>query len=107
VYDDRYLTIRLATPDDARALRRLAEIDSAARLTGRALLAEVDGVAAAAISLETGAAVADPFQYTADIVRMLRLRRDQLTRQGGRGPLRSLPRLPRVVARPGVTRPGM
>jgi hypothetical protein len=88
--DDRHLTIRTATPDDARALRRLAELDSVPRPTGRALLAESDGVLLAAVSLETGSVIADPFQHTANVVRVLRLRRYQLTRQGGRCSLRSL-----------------
>jgi hypothetical protein len=92
MYNDRYLTIRAATPDDARTLRRLAELDSAPRLAGPALLAEIDGAAVAAVSLASGAVVADPFRHTADIVRMLRLRRYQLVRQGGRRPLRSVVR---------------
>jgi hypothetical protein len=84
------LTIRAASPDDSRVLQKLAELDSAPRLTGRALLAEADGVAIAAISLETGAVVADPFTPTATAVRVLRLRRYQLTRQGGHWPRRPL-----------------
>jgi hypothetical protein len=99
IHDDEYVTIRVATPDDARTLRRLAALDSAPRLTGRVFLAEVDGVPLAAVSLETGAVTADPFRHTADLVRMLRLRRCQLTRQGGRRPLQSLLRRSRAGAR--------
>jgi hypothetical protein len=77
------LTIRLAGPDDAGALRRLAALDSARPLRGRVLLAELDGAPLAAVSLETGAATADPFEYTVDAVRLLSLRRYQLLRQGG------------------------
>jgi hypothetical protein len=40
MHDDNYVTIRVATPDDDRDLRRLAELDSAPRLSGRVLLAE-------------------------------------------------------------------
>jgi hypothetical protein len=82
IHDDEYVTIRVATPDDARTLRRLAALDSAPRLTGRVFLAEVDGVPLAAVSLEAGAVTAD-----------------QLTRQGGRRPLQSLLRRSRAGAR--------
>jgi hypothetical protein len=88
--DGHDLTIRAATPDDIRDLQRLAALDSAPRLRDRALLAEAGGVPIAAVSLETGAVVADPFMHTADAVRLLRLRRYQLTRQGGHWPRRSL-----------------
>jgi hypothetical protein len=87
--DDRELVIRLADSQDA-VLLRLAALDSARPLTGRALLAEADGVPVAAVSLETGHVVADPFQHSAAAVRALRLRRYQATRQGERWPLRSL-----------------
>jgi hypothetical protein len=96
---DDYATIRLATTDDDRALRRLAELDSAPLLSGRVLLAEVDATPLAAVSLGTGAAIADPFRDTAHLVRMLRLRRYQLTRQGGaRRSLRSALRPARADA---------
>jgi hypothetical protein len=81
--NDQRLTIRAALADDARALRRLAELDSAVPLAGRALLAELDGVPVAAVALESGSVVADPFQHSAAAVRLLRLRRYQLMRQGG------------------------
>jgi hypothetical protein len=97
MHDDQYVTIRVATPDDARTLRCLAELDSAPRLTGRVLIAEADGVPLAALSLETGAVAADPFRHTAHLVRMLRLRRYQVTRQSGRRPLRSLLRRSRAL----------
>ncbi len=74
----RTLTIRPATPRDADALRWLAQLDSARPLAGRALVAESDGVPLAAVSLETGSVIADPFRHTADAVRMLVLRREQL-----------------------------
>jgi hypothetical protein len=96
---DESLTIRWASPDDAGALRRLAQLDSARPLHGRVLLAELGGAPLAAVSLETGRATADPFEHTADAVRLLRLRRYQLLRQGGDvGPARSL--LRRLVPNP-------
>jgi hypothetical protein len=92
---DRPLTIRIATPEDADALRRLAELDSSAPITGRALLAELDGEPIAAASLENDAVIADPFTPSAYAVRMLTTRRHQLTRPSrrqrrlSRGPLPS------------------
>jgi hypothetical protein len=96
---DHSLTIRTAIPDDSGALRRLAELDSARPLSGSVLIAELDGAPLAAVSVETGAATADPFQHSADAVRLLRLRRYQLLRQGGDvAPARSL--LRRLVPNP-------
>jgi hypothetical protein len=77
------LTIRTAEPQDRSTLRRLAGLDSARPLPGRVLIAESDEGPMAAVSLETGAVTADPFRYTERAVRMLRLRRYQLLRQGG------------------------
>lgn len=93
---DHDLTIRADTPRDADALARLAWLDARRRLRGRALLAERDGYAIAAVALTSGAIVADPSHPTAAAVRALRRRRYQLLRQGGDvAPLRSL--LPRLA----------
>ena len=73
------VTLRVAVPADEAALRRLAELDSVARPAGRTLLAEVDGVPVAAIALERGDLVADPFVPTAEVVELLRTRAAQLT----------------------------
>jgi hypothetical protein len=87
------LSFRLATTDDGHTLQRLAVLDSAAPLSGRVLLAEADGAPMAAVSLSSGAVIADPFEPTADAVRLLELRRYQLTRQDGNvAPARSLVR---------------
>jgi hypothetical protein len=80
---ERPLTIRLAAPNDRATLQRLSALDSAPPMRGHVLLAESDGVPVAAISVHTGLVAADPFQRTADAVRLLRLRRYQLVRQGG------------------------
>ncbi len=67
------ITIRLAARDDQLALARLAALDSADRVpAGPLLLAEVAGELRAALSLEDGAAIADPFYPTAHIVELLR-----------------------------------
>jgi hypothetical protein len=94
---DRPLTIRMAAPEDADALRRLAELDGAAPLSGRVLLAEFDGAVTAAASLDGGKVVADAFTPSAYAVRMLTVRRYQLMRSGREGgPIRfrSAPRIP-------------
>ena len=66
--------MRLATEDDADALRRLAALDSARPLTGEVLIGEIDGVPAVARSLETGRTIADPFQPTDRLRAYVRLR---------------------------------
>ena len=65
------ITIRRATPADAVALQRLAQLDSALSLTGEILLAERGARVVAAIELAGGSTIADPFSRTADIARML------------------------------------
>jgi hypothetical protein len=102
---DRALTIRLASPKDAAALRELAVLDSSPPLGGRVLLAELDGAVIAAASLDGGAVIADPFTPSAYAVRMLTTRRYQLMRQRDHraSTLRRRPRLapdlPLVVRR--------
>lgn len=66
------ITIRQATSDDAFALRRLALLDDRAALHGDVLLAEQAGEVRAAVSLESGRAIANPFAPTAALVEMLR-----------------------------------
>jgi len=66
------LTIRMAVSDDATALSRLAQLDSA-RPPGsaRMLVAEQGGELRAALPLDGGPAIADPFYPTADLVAVL------------------------------------
>ena len=67
------ITIRLAHAGDEPDLRRLAALDSAEGPPPSPLmLAEVDGAIRAALSLRDGAAIADPFYPTAQIVELLR-----------------------------------
>lgn len=66
--------IRLATHEDERALRELAELDSQKPITERALVGEINGRVAAALSLSDGRIVADPFQATSHLAAQLRLR---------------------------------
>ncbi len=75
----RHITVRVATDADRLALDRLAAVDSADRAPDRALVAEVDGTPVAAVSIDGRDAIADPFERTAEIVEMLRLRVRQLS----------------------------
>jgi hypothetical protein len=67
------ITIRQATTDDAFALRRLAALDDRPALRGEVLLAEHAGELRAALSLQNGRTVANPFAATAALVEMLRM----------------------------------
>jgi hypothetical protein len=81
------ITIRLATPDDHLALWRLAALDSTDSVpSGRVLLAEVGGELHAALSLEDGSAIADPFHPTLHVLELLRIhaREDEARRAPGR-----------------------
>jgi hypothetical protein len=84
------LTIRRATDSDAFALRRLAAIDSASPPTGDVLLAEMDSELWAAVSLDTGDAIADPFRPSGELVDLLRFRAGRMT---GHPHIRPLARL--------------
>lgn len=87
------LTLRPATASDAAEVSRLAQLDSAPIPAGDLLLALVDDRPMAALSLETGAVVADPFSPTADLVAMLRERAANLREAGAGGRGRSTRRL--------------
>lgn len=75
------LVIRLAVRADEKELRRLAHMDSARPLSGQTLLAEQGGSVVAAVSLDDGTAIADPFVASADAVAMLRVRAAQLSKR--------------------------
>ncbi|MCW2995420.1 MAG: hypothetical protein JWQ18_2915 [Conexibacter sp.] len=72
------VTIRPALADDAGAVARLAALDSARVPEGPLLLAEIDGEPWAALTLEDGRPIADPFRPTAALVDLLRRRAAQL-----------------------------
>jgi hypothetical protein len=96
----RQYTIRPATPADDGELRRLAILDSQPSLAGESLVAEFDGRIAAAVAMDGGRAIADPFLPTAALVVALRTTRANHLRRGAMPSLRD-----RVVAtlRPAVT----
>jgi hypothetical protein len=68
------LTIRRAAAADEFAVRRLAALDSAFPPTGDVLLAEMGDELWAALSVDTGHAIADPFRPSGDLIDLLRLR---------------------------------
>jgi hypothetical protein len=72
------VVIRAARDADVAALHDLAELDSAAPLTGPVLVAIVDGRPWAAVGLHDGRAIADPFRPSGAAVELLRLRVAQL-----------------------------
>lgn len=103
------IELRPAHPDEADVVRWLAQLDDAPMLSGEVLLAVVDGEAVAALSLQDGRVVANPFVRTEDAVALLRLRASHLSRlplaRRGAGKGRwGLPKLPRRP-RGGLLRP--
>jgi hypothetical protein len=89
------VVIRMATAGDRNSLERLAQLDSTDPPTGGTLIAELRERAVAALSLNDGTAIADPFVPTSDIVALLRLRATQLNAQRRRS---HLPRFVRAEA---------
>jgi hypothetical protein len=91
------VVLRRAQRQDANALDRLAALDGVRRPAGELMLAEVEGEILAAVPVEGGRAIADPFRPTADLVDLLRARTLLLA---GRAEIRGLRRLrPRLRLR--------
>ena len=84
MYPSHSIVIRHSVEADVRTLAGLAILDSREELRGPALLAEVDGVARAAIDLSDGSVAADPFHPTTELVELLRLRAGSLVEHNGR-----------------------
>ena len=78
------VTIRHAHPADLRALERLAALDSRRLPSGELFVAELDGQLVAAVSIDTGAVIADPFEHTAAIVDSLRVQASRRSRPARR-----------------------
>jgi hypothetical protein len=72
------VTIRRSTQADLAALGRIAQLDSQPLPNQPVLVAELGGEMVAALAVETGTVVANPFRHTAQVVALLRLRADQL-----------------------------
>lgn len=100
MYAGNTYKIRMATDDDAEALRRLAELDSQRPLGGRLMIGELDGAPAAALSLSTGRTIADPFRPTAHLVASMRTRAAGVVAVERKPSLRDRLRPLRLDARP-------
>jgi hypothetical protein len=90
------VVIRPADARDDAALVRLASLDSKRVPAGHVLVAEVAGELQAAMAVDSGAVIADPFRATADLVSMLEVHTESLREQPELGALARL--LPRRVA---------
>jgi hypothetical protein len=71
--------VRFARPDEVGTLRDVAELDDAPQLAGEILVATIDADVVAALSLEDGRVVANPFVRTSDAVELLRSSATALT----------------------------
>jgi hypothetical protein len=78
------IELRVAQPEDDYYVSRLAQLDDAPLPVAPVLLALVDGEAVAALSLNDGRVVANPFVATEKVVTLLRLRATQLSGQRNR-----------------------
>ena len=76
MYSANAYSIRRTTEADEPALRRLADLDSQRPLEGPALIGEIGGRPAGAVSLADGRVIADPFQTTVHLRQMLHMRFD-------------------------------
>lgn len=72
------VVIRHARSRDARSIRDLEALDSHALGEGERLVAEVDGLVVAAIAVADDTVAADPFEHTANVSALLRIRARQL-----------------------------
>jgi hypothetical protein len=88
------ITIRRSTDEDRLAIDELAALDSRRPPRGKALLAFIGTELRAALPLDGGEAIADPFHHTAELVDLLRVRATQ-----------ELQRRSRRAGRPAALRP--
>jgi hypothetical protein len=89
---EKTLTIRPADLADLAGLDRLAALDSASPPTGDVLVAEVGGELWAALEIDSGTAIADPFRPSGELVELLRLHAGRETRTERHALGRLLPR---------------
>jgi hypothetical protein len=71
------IIIRRSTDEDRLAIAELAALDSRRAPQGGVLLAFVGTELRAALPLDGGEAIADPFHHTAELVDLLRVRTPQ------------------------------
>jgi hypothetical protein len=75
------VTLRLASADDEREIRRLAALDTSPTPAAPALLATENGTLVAALSLVDGVAVANPFVPSQGALDLLRIRAAHIRRE--------------------------
>jgi hypothetical protein len=80
--------IRPAQQSDAPTLAWLAALSSQPAVARPALIGDIDGIPAAAISLVNGRVVADPFRPTSTLCADLRLHRSGWRARAGRDAVR-------------------
>jgi hypothetical protein len=77
------VTVRRFAERDIDAIQRLAALDEKPIPSGGVLVAEQDGELVAALPLNGGQALADPFKPTADVVELLKVSARQLREASG------------------------
>ena len=87
------ISLRLASAADQRALRRIADRDSAPIPPAPCLIAARDGEVLAGRSLRNGHAIADPFTETAGLASLLARRAGELTPAATETPADAAPAL--------------
>jgi hypothetical protein len=95
--DDDGLTVRAATQQDSEAVRLLAALEGVQAPRGQVLVAQVGDEIRAALPLDGGRPLADPFQPSAHIVELLELRARQLRATQGHEHASWLPRIRGVL----------
>ena len=78
---DTRVTFRHAGPADAQALTELAQLDSSRAPRGDVIVADAGGELWAAVSLEDGHAVANPFRPSGELTWSLMERARELNRE--------------------------
>jgi hypothetical protein len=92
------VVIRSSERADAARLRRLAQLDSARLGDGPMVVAEIEGEVRAAVSIDDGSVIADPFHRTAELIALAETRAAQLRLERTR-PLRLVASTPSQAAR--------
>ena len=72
------ITIRPLQERDVTAVEQLAELEERRVPPGPLLIAEVDGAVAAAVALEGGETIANPFTRSSEAISLLHLRAEQI-----------------------------
>jgi hypothetical protein len=72
------VAVRMAREEDVNAIYRIAALDDKKAPQGRVLVAEADGELIAALGIDGGSAVADPFRWTSDVLALMEMRAEQI-----------------------------